>query len=280
MADVAYATPILKAVRELHPDAHITWCIRDKFAPVIRNNPHLDAVKEYTLPNGYKTRQEAEYVMWRQMKDEAELLFDKVIKPQQWPDHNFWRSNLDLISLMAENAGLDATAITDRRIVLEVSQEEERNAVKFIRDYIDRDDYGWASKFITVNHISYAASPVWSFENYSRLVSILDEKGIKCIFTGAPSEPIPKGVIDARGMPYMEWAEVINNSNLFLGLDSGAKALAAATETPMILLQSRDFNLQKTGCKAMGIRTENIWELTTPPNPESLADLIIQNIGD
>jgi hypothetical protein len=98
------------------------------------------------------------------------------------------------------------------------------------------------------------------------------------VFTGATHEPIPEHCIDARGMPYRIWAALIARSNCYLGLDSGAKALAALTDTPMIILQSNDFPLQKTGCMAMGIRTQNIWELCPAPNVETLVGLIIQNM--
>jgi ADP-heptose:LPS heptosyltransferase len=280
MADSLYATPILRYIRDKHPKAHITWCIRDKFADIIATNPHLDAIKTYTLPTGYPTRQDAEHVMWRQMKLEAAKDFDLVIKPQQWPDHNFWRSNKDLISLMAENAGLDPTLITDRRIVLQISAEDERKAIGFWLDHTlgPLNSDGVCPYFITVNHISYAASPVWPFDNYQRLVELLHQKSIQSVFTGAPDEPIPDGAIDARGMPYMQWAAVIDLSNLYLGLDSGAIALACASDVPIIKLHSPDFPLHKTGCKAMGIRTNDIWEFCPAPTPETLAQLIVRNI--
>jgi len=67
-------------------------------------------------------------------------------------------------------------------------------------------------------------------------------------------------------------------SDFYLGLDSGAKTLACASEVPMIVLHSRDFSLQKTGCVSMGIRTEKIKELTTIPTVDCLADMILIEI--
>lgn len=134
-------------------------------------------------------------------------------------------------------------------------------------------------KFITVNHISYAASSVWSFDNYSRLVDILDHKhNVFCVFTGAPNEPITEHCIDARGMPYRQWARLIAASDLWLGLDSGAVALACASDVPIIKLYSNDFPLSKTGIKSMGLRHKNVLELCPAPNPEAMAELIVENM--
>ena len=273
MADAAYAIPILKHVRKIYPEAHITWCIRDKFAELIETLPYLDDVKRYKLPEGYSSRQEAEHIMWQQMKDEANISFDKVIKPQQWPDHNFWRSGLDLLSLMAENAGFSPSEITDRSIeVFYTSQDIKQHEI-----FINKNNLN-GKKYITCNHISYAAQPMWSLEKYQQLVDNLLEHDIYSVFTGAHNEVIPNRAIDARGMPFRQWGICIKNSHLYLGLDSGAKTLAASTKVPMIILHALDFPLSKTSCRSMGIRTTNIWELCPAPNVETIYNVIMENM--
>lgn len=271
MADVLYATPIVRYIRNLHPTAKITWMVRDKFAEVIETNCHIDHVEKWTLPEGFNSRQEAEYVMDQKMLAHAKATFDKVYDLQYWPRHsNFYeRPNEDFISLRARNAGLDPDLITDRRIVLKQTIDDTKQAYAFV----DKHQLGpkW---FVTVNHISYAATPVCNFAYYQQLVDLLMKDDIPMVFTGATNEPIPEGAIDARGMPYRVWYALIAMSDFYLGLDSGAKTLACATKVPMIVLHSRDFPLNKTGCAAMGIRTTNIKELTTIPSVDSLADLI------
>ena len=281
MADVLYATPIVRQIRRMFPEADISWLVRDKFAAVINDNPDINHVVNFTLPDGHASRQDAEYVMDQMIVEYARSRYDKVFDLQYWPRHsNFYeRPNEDFISLRARNAGLEAPPLDDRKITLEISSEDEGRALLFLldNDLGPLDSYGTYPKFITVNHISYAASPVWSLDNYKRLVDILAERKIHAIFTGAPNEPLPVGAIDARGMPYMQWAELINISDLWLGLDSGAVALACAADakTPIIKLHSPDFPLQKTGIKAMGLRRDDkVLELCPAPSPESLADMI------
>lgn len=276
MADVLYATPIVRQIRCMNPEAHITWLIRDKFAEVIETNPYIDRMEKFALPDGYETRQDAEYVMDREILAFANSMFDKVYDLQYWPRYsNFYeRPTEDFISLRARNAGLDPTQIQDRSIAMSYSDDDLFSTERFYLEYLDGTE-----GFITVNHISYAASPVWSLDNYAQLVKLLAEKRIDAVFTGAPNEPIPEGAIDARGMPYREWASLINMSDLWLGLDSGAVALACSGDVPIIKLHSPDFPLRKTGIKAMGLRTDNkVLELCPAPSPESMAELIMENM--
>lgn len=272
MADVLYATPIVRQIRLMHPEAEITWLIRDKFAEVVETNPHVNKVKTFTLPEGHDSRQDAEYIMDAIIRDYATQEYSKVHDLQYWPRHSnfFERPSEDFISLRSRNAGLEPP--TDRSIVLEYTPAD----VQATADFLHENGIGkLQDKFITVNHISYAASPVWSPENYQLLVEELEKRGIKSVFTGAPNEPIPDGAIDARGMPYRVWASLIGVSDLWLGLDSGAVALACAGKTPIIKLHSPDFPLNKTGIKAMGLRTDSkVLELCPAPNAGTLTDFI------
>ncbi len=278
-ADILYATPIVHHIRLLNPEAHITWLVRDKFAEVIETNPDIDSVLTFVLPTGYSSRQEAEHVMDSIILQHAQNDFDQVFDLQYWPRYsNFYeRPNEDFISLRARNAGLDPVDIKDRGIVMHSTSDDADAVAAFKRKKLGKNA---GKPFITVNHISYAASPAWSFENYSQLVDILDDQyGVISVFTGAPNEPTPEHCVDARGMQYRQWATLIADSGLWLGLDSGAVALACASDVPIIKLYSPDFPLSKTGIKAMGLRQSNVLELYPAPSPEAMAELIVSNMN-
>lgn len=278
MADVLYATPIVCQIRRMSPEAHITWIIRDKFAEVVETNPDIDEVRTFTLPEGHDSRQDAEYVMDQNILAYAQKEFDSYYDLQYWPRYaNFFENPTeDFISLRARNAGIDPADVMDHSIRLRLASADIKEADETIADRLGKH----ADKpFITVNHISYAASPVWSFDNYSKLVDILDhDHGVLSMFTGAPNEPIPEHCMDLRGVPYRVWSDIMYKSKLWLGLDSGAVALACASDVPIIKLHSPDFPIAKTGIKAMRLRTKNVLELCPAPNPETLAELIVENM--
>jgi lipopolysaccharide heptosyltransferase I len=47
LGDVITALPVLRALKAHWPEVHVTWLIRDSFAPLIRHDPHVDALLEY-----------------------------------------------------------------------------------------------------------------------------------------------------------------------------------------------------------------------------------------
>ena len=44
IGDVVLTTPLVRALRRKYPDAHLTYVVEPMAAPVVRGNPHLDAV--------------------------------------------------------------------------------------------------------------------------------------------------------------------------------------------------------------------------------------------
>jgi lipopolysaccharide heptosyltransferase I len=46
LGDIVHALPVLSALRDLHPTAHVTWVVNKSFEPLLAGHPELDA----TLP--------------------------------------------------------------------------------------------------------------------------------------------------------------------------------------------------------------------------------------
>ena len=44
IGDVVFTTPIIRALRRLHPDAHLAYVVEPSAAPIVHGNPHLDDV--------------------------------------------------------------------------------------------------------------------------------------------------------------------------------------------------------------------------------------------
>lgn len=294
--DVMYATPILREVRRIHPDAHISWFVRDKFSNLVETNPNLDAVKVYVVGTAWdednvtdlRRKELNEITMWQQMKDDGrDGPYDIVMAPQQWPDHDLFRSADDIVTLMAQNAGLTDLSF-DRSPELKITPAD--------RKAVDQrfPDVDW-NKVVTINHVSYAAGKVWTEEQYSNLSYQLWRAGLTPMFTGLGGDYIPDAlclstgderypmamssqphhkILDARDTTYREWTECIRRSCLWFGLDTGAASLAACTDTPIIKLHSPTFPLSKTGIKDMKLRFKDVLEITTVPSVDSMVSLI------
>jgi len=52
IGDVVFTTPLLRALRRLQPGARLTYLVEPLAAPVVQNNPHLDAVRARAVGEG------------------------------------------------------------------------------------------------------------------------------------------------------------------------------------------------------------------------------------
>lgn len=84
--DCVMATTIARQIKGDYPGCHLTWCIADRYASVVKNNPDVDAVWEFQLQEGepiapagwYRCRAEAEK---RKEAGEYDLIFNTQVFP-------------------------------------------------------------------------------------------------------------------------------------------------------------------------------------------------------
>jgi lipopolysaccharide heptosyltransferase II len=62
IGDVVFTTPLLRALRRTHPDAHITYLVEPLAAPVVQGNPHLNEV--LIIPKRPGLRRWADDLAW------------------------------------------------------------------------------------------------------------------------------------------------------------------------------------------------------------------------
>jgi lipopolysaccharide heptosyltransferase II len=69
IGDVAFTTPILRALRRRFPDAHIAYLVEPSAAPVIARNPHIDELLVIPRRSGF-TRVRDDFAMARRLRHE------------------------------------------------------------------------------------------------------------------------------------------------------------------------------------------------------------------
>ncbi|MBI4266661.1 MAG: glycosyltransferase family 9 protein [Acidobacteria bacterium] len=75
IGDVVFTTPILRALRRHHPQAHLTYVVEPTAAPVVAGNPHLNRVIVVPKPSGL-ARLRQDWATARQLRHER---FDVAI---------------------------------------------------------------------------------------------------------------------------------------------------------------------------------------------------------
>jgi len=276
MADILWGTPIISHIRKKHSDAHITWMIRDSFLNVAVTNPDVDAFLPIELPNRFGDRQKDEVEMFdNALKLARSPKWDKVYNIQYFPYfQNFYENpNEDFVSLRARNCGLNLMD-QDRKVILNTTYNDKKS----INEKFPNQDW---SKTIALNHIAYAMDQYWTIQDYDYLCTFLtNSMGYHVICAGSLNETLPQNTQSAQGTTFREWCEIISRSKLYVGNDSGGIALAAATNTPIIKLHNfSQFPLAKTGLRSMGLRQDNVWEISHVTSPRSVLRLIQQSIN-
>jgi hypothetical protein len=82
------ATTVARQIKVDYPECHLTWCIADRYASVIRNNPDVDTVWEFQLQTGEPIAPDG----WYRCKKEADKRkeageFDLIFNTQVFPDN-------------------------------------------------------------------------------------------------------------------------------------------------------------------------------------------------
>jgi hypothetical protein len=86
--DCVMATTIARQIKVDYPGCHLTWCIGDRYASVLINNPDVDAVWVFKLQDGEPVAPDA----WYRCRAEAEKRkeagdFDLIFNTQVFPDN-------------------------------------------------------------------------------------------------------------------------------------------------------------------------------------------------
>ena len=76
IGDVVFTTPLVRALRRTYPDAHLTYVVEPWAAPVVRDNPHLDAVMVVPKRSGLARWYDDIACAWRLRTERFDIAID------------------------------------------------------------------------------------------------------------------------------------------------------------------------------------------------------------
>lgn len=240
MGDIIACEPVAREVRQRHPDAHILWVVRQQYAELVKYHPDLDGFfvekcpseRVLLLRTGIFDQVYNMHISHRKCKycpedpinptaDQINLTFD-----------NYYDRG-DLLYMFSQAAGLPALTAEPRMYI----PEEVRQRVAALQ---------LQESPIVIHCQSSHIMRDWPVENWNRLVKwLLDtypypviEVGLQSIIT----EAHPNFRSLCGQLSLLETAEVIRQSHLFIGIDSGPAHMANATGATSILLLGQLFD--------------------------------------
>ena len=274
IGDIIHTLPSLAALRQLYPDAHITWVVEEAAADLIKNHPYLDTVLVSRRKRWSKDIRSGQF---RQPLTEIRS-FIKALR-QRYYDlvidfHGLFKSSIIVfLSRGKRKMGYDSlqelsglflnekipedmnkhaidryldfprylgAQVDGAQFVLPSDREAEEKVQILLRKYNLED-----KKFIAINPVALWETKLWSNEKFARLADLINnELQVKVAFTGSEKEPIEEITslmttekINLGGQTSLpELACLYKKAKMVISTDSGPMHLAAAMGTPVIAL--------------------------------------------
>jgi len=257
IGDVILITPLIRAARQLFPQAQIDVLVIPQTAGVLTNNPHLNHI--YT----FDKRGNKAIAFWRTARLLRQQRYDLAISPHSsmttsWlmraaniPNrlgYDRWRQaksltmkvphsarelkvekNLHLLSALSDK-------VFDRQTELFPGEEERKKADLLLRGLKKN-----GRRLVALAPGSVWNTKRWPADHYVQLAGGLAQNNIDIVFVGAPDEKalcdeiIAQSGIKAANLAgqtnLMESAAVAANCDLMICNDSGALHIANAMQT-------------------------------------------------
>ena len=274
IGDVIHTLPSLTALRQLYPDAHITWVVEEAAAGLVQNHPYLDTVLISRRKSWIKDFRSGKFRLptkgiFAFIKELRKRPYDLVID-----FHGLMKSSLIvLLSGGKRKLGYDSLQEMSGFFYNEkIPEDMTKHAVDRYLDFprylgaeIVRPEFILPSdsiadtkiqsilekhglenkKFIAINPVAYWQTKLWDNEKFAKLADwIISNLDIKVVFTGSEKEPIEK-IIAQMSAKAMNWggetslAELVylyKKALLVVTTDSGPMHLAVAVGTPVVAL--------------------------------------------
>ena len=284
IGDVIHTLPSLAALRELYPEAHITWVVEEAAAGLVNNHPLLNAVLISRRKSWIKYLRKGEFS--RPLREMRAFLRELRKRPYDLviDFHGLLKSALIvLLSGGKRKLGYDSMQELSGLFYNEkIPEDMNKHAVDRYLDFprhlgakiakaqfiLPSDNAAQTriqsllekyhlenKKFIAVNPVAYWETKLWDDEKFARLADLIKAKlDIEVVFTGSEKESIEKitarmqdKAVNLAGETTLpQLAYLYQKALLLVTTDSGPMHLAAAVGTPVVALFGPT-NPQRTG---------------------------------
>ncbi len=271
LGDVVLSTPVIKAVREVCPEAYIAFLARRHAVDVLKGNPYLDEVIVYEKEGREKSFvRNVQFIrLLRRKKFDIALVLhptkrthllvslagirETVGYNRKWgfllttriPHNKQYglKHEIEYVLDILRYTGLEPK---DKALYMPVNNAAEKNIDSVFRDNgIKEDDI-----CVTVNPGASCISKKWGAEKFARVADALIKNfGAKIIIISGRTDQalaarvaslISGNCLDLSGKTSIaEVASVLRRSKLFISNDSGPVHIACAVGTPVIAIFGR-----------------------------------------
>ena len=240
MGDVVACEPVARELRRLYPDAHLVWFIRKSYVDLVRYNPIIDTYliekcpgeRTYLLNTGIFDQAYNMHLSHRRCRYCKEDPVNPVADKLGLTYLNYYHYG-DLLHVFSQAAGLPPLTDEPRMYISDAAVSR----VKSLQ---------LPTNYVVIHCQSSHAPRDWQPEHWNRLVNWLLQM-YSCGVVEVGLNPIvqntdPRFVSLCGKLSMLETAQVIGNSRLFVGIDSGPAHFANAMGAEGVILLGKLFD--------------------------------------
>jgi heptosyltransferase-2 len=247
LGDIVLTTPLVRAIRARHPDAEITFVTKQRYAPVLRGNPHLARIME--LDTDEPVRSLAARISDRSFDacldlhgSLRSLLLRRMIRGP-WAGYRKRRLERWKLLWLGGAASRTDTPVPERYFEAARSLgvvPDGRPAEVFPGD-TDRQIAAdlTPGPFVALAPGAQHRNKRWPSRHWRRLAQLIQDRGLEVVGLGTDEERsllAETGVIDGFGLSLGSTAAVLARARLAICNDSGLMHLATAAGAPVLAL--------------------------------------------
>lgn len=260
IGDIVLSTPLLKRIKEVYPEAKITYVTTPVGATILRNNPNITEIIEYDK-RGNHSGIKGLIALGRRLRYEN---FNIVITP-----HRYLRSSiLAWLTRSPKRIGYDIASgsfLFTNKIKYDKNKHEVEKLLSFLGEVpknpresypielypnkkdCDTVDEIWSEnglfseKIVAIAPGSKWFTKKWPLEYFNEVIKLLLKDNVKVVIIGGKDElflniETHKNIIDLRGKTtLLELAEVLKRVEIVLTNDSSPIHIASAFSKTTIL---------------------------------------------
>jgi hypothetical protein len=265
--DCVMATTIARQIKVDYPGCHLTWCIGDRYASVLVNNPDVDAIWAFELKNGEPVAPDAWYRCWAEAVKRKEAGdFDLIFNTQVFPDNI---SNFDGTTRSSTFRNYPHPITVPVTPVIRLAPEE----VSHVQTFVEAHRLGAYKHVILVECSPGSGQSAFSFESgleMARRLTMMRRDVVVVISTHIPFVPPHERIIPGHSLSYRENAGLTHHCTLLAGCSSGISWIStssASKRLQTVQFISRNlaaaFSSMVYDFKYWGLPIEHIIENTT-----------------
>lgn len=270
LGDLIVTTAAIKAIRTEYKAAKITVLVRKQYKDVLAGNENIDEIISFDLTNKDKkgfAKLNSEIGFVRFLRSNK---FDSVVLLQAGDRYVLWsflcgakyrvgpiENNMSFLLTHTANVFENKNSFMEYYLNIaktfgahQLSRQTEyvlnqkfRNGIE---EFYDANNIDQSDQIICIHPGAGETSRKWKLENYPLLINkILNNTKYKVVFTLGPQEFKHKeffdSIINKRVFIHVsenvqDLAWIISSASLLIGMDSGARHLAAAIKIPSLSL--------------------------------------------